>query len=320
MSVVTRDPGSDRRPAGGGASTLLRSRRRSRRERVIESGLFLAAILSVLVTVVIVSVLLIESLAFFRDVSLARFVTELEWTPLFDEAHFGILVLLSGTITATAVALLVAIPAGTAIAVYLSEFASPRTRDVAKPLLELLGGVPTIVYGYFALVFVTPMLQSLIPSLPTFNLLSAGLVMGVMIIPYVSSLSEDAMRAVPMGLREASYAVGATRLQTAFGVVVPSAVSGIGSAYVLGISRAIGETMIVAIAAGAQARLTFDPTQSAATLTSYIVQVAQGDVDQGSIGYRTIFVAGLALMLLTLVLNVAGHLLRRRFAVKGRIA
>ncbi len=312
--------GAGHQGRGSPARSLLRTFGRSRRERLIEAGLFLSAILSVFVTVVIVSVLVIESLAFFRDVSLARFVTELEWTPLFDEAHFGILVLLSGTLTATAVALLVAIPAGTAIAVYLSEFASAHVRDVAKPLLELLGGVPTIIYGYFALAFVTPLLQSLIPSLPTFNLLSAGLVMGVMIIPYVSSLSEDAMRAVPMGLREASYAVGATRLQTALGVVVPSAISGIGSAYVLGISRAIGETMIVAIAAGAQARLTFDPTQSAATLTSYIVQVAQGDVDQGSIGYRTIFVAGLALMLLTLVLNVAGHLLRRRFGAKGRLA
>ncbi|MCB1957625.1 MAG: phosphate ABC transporter permease subunit PstC [Rhodocyclaceae bacterium] len=301
-----------------GPGRLQRRPRGYRRERVVEGLLFLAAILSVLVTLVIVYVLVAESLAFFRDVSLARFMTELEWTPLFDEAHFGILVLLSGTLTVTAVALLVAIPAGTAIAVYLSEFATPPVRDLAKPLLELLGGVPTIIYGYFALAFVTPLLQAVIPTLPTFNLLSAGLVMGVMIIPYVSSLSEDAMRAVPMGLREASYAVGATRLQTAFGVVVPSAVSGIGSAYVLGISRAIGETMIVAIAAGAQARLTFDPTDSAATLTSYIVQVAQGDVDQGSIGYRTVFVAGLALMLMTLVLNVAGHLLKRRFGGGGR--
>ncbi len=302
----------------GPASERLR-RRRGRRpsERLIEALLFLAALLSVLVTVAIVYVLVAESLAFFAQVPLGEFVTDSQWTPLFERPHFGIGVLMSATLTCTVIALLVAIPAGTTIAIYLSEFASPPVRDVAKPVLELLGGVPTIIYGYFALASVTPLLQLLMPSLPGFNLLSAGLVMGMMIIPYVSSLSEDAMRAVPMALREASYAMGATRLQAALGVVVPSAASGIGSAYVLGISRAIGETMIVAIAAGSQARLTFDPTDSAATLTSYIVQVALGDVDHGGLGYRTVFVAGLALMLMTLLMNVAGHLLRQRLARRG---
>lgn len=304
----------------GAAGRLRRRRGRRLSETLIEGLLFLAALLSVVVTAAIVYVLVIESMTFFRQVSLAEFLTDQQWTPLFDDAHFGILVLLSGTLTVTAVALLLAIPTGLVIAIYLSEFASAAVRDFAKPLLEMLGGVPTIIYGYFALVFVTPLLQHFMPSLPAFNLLSAGLVMGIMIVPYISSLSEDAMRAVPMELREASYAMGATRLQAAIGVVVPSALSGIGSACVLGVSRAIGETMIVAIAAGTQARLSFDPTDSAATLTSYIVQVAMGDVDHGGIGYRSVFVAGLALMALTLVLNVAGHLLRRRFAAPRRAA
>ncbi|MCB1908662.1 MAG: phosphate ABC transporter permease subunit PstC [Rhodocyclaceae bacterium] len=287
--------------------------RRRARERLLESLLMLAALVSVAVTVAIVYVLVAESMAFFDSVGFAEFVADSQWTPLFEDAHYGIGVLLSATLTCTAVALAVALPVGGWIAIYLSEFASPAIRDIAKPLLELLGAVPTIVYGYFALMFVTPLLRYLIPGLPGFNLLSAGIVMGIMIIPYVSSLSEDAMRAVPMALREASCAMGASRLQTALGVVVPSAAAGIASACVLAVSRAMGETMIVAIAAGSQARLGYDPTESAATLTSYIVQVALGDVDQGGIAYRTVFVAGLALMLLTLTMNVASHVLRQRF-------
>jgi phosphate transport system permease protein len=289
--------------------------RRSRvlRERLIELALFLAALVSVFTTVGIVYILVKESVVFFQQVPLADFLTDRQWTPLFDDAHFGILVLLSGTLTSSAVALLVAIPLGTIIAIYLSEFAPFRLRETVKPVLEMLGGVPTIVYGYFALLFLTPLLQRFIPGLPGFNLLSAGIVMGIMIIPYVSSISEDAMRAVPMSLREGSYAMGATRLQTALKVVVPAAFSGIASAYILGISRAVGETMILAVAAGMQPNLTFNPLEPAATITAFIVQVALGDLPHGSVGYQTIFAAGLTLMLFTLACNLAGHFLRKRF-------
>jgi phosphate transport system permease protein len=283
------------------------------KERIVEALLFLAASLSVFTTVAIVYILVKESVVLFQQVSIVDFLTDTQWTPLFDDAHFGIMVLLSGTLTSSAVALLVAIPLGTIIAIYLSEFAPFKVREISKPFLELLGGVPTIVYGYFALVFVTPLLQKLYPGLPGFNLLSAGLVMGVMIIPYVSSLSEDAMRAVPMSLREGSYAMGATRLQTALRVVMPAATSGIASAYILGISRAVGETMILAVAAGMQPNLTFNPLEPGATITSYIVQVALGDLPHGSIGYQTIFAAGLTLLLMTLFFNILGHFLRKKF-------
>ena len=292
---------------------LARRRARVIRERLIELVLFLAALVSVFTTVGIVYILVKESVAFFQHVPLVDFLTDTQWTPLFDDAHFGIMVLLSGTLTSSAVALCIAIPLGTIIALYLSEFAPFRLREVAKPFLELLGGVPTIVYGYFALLFVTPLLQRIYPELPGFNLLSAGIVMGIMIIPYVSSISEDAMRAVPMSLREGSYAMGATRFQTAIKVVVPAAFSGIASAYILGISRAVGETMILAIAAGMQPNLTFNPLEPAATITAYIVQVALGDLPHGSIGYQTIFAAGLTLMLFTLACNIAGHILRKSF-------
>ena len=283
------------------------------RERAIESILFLAALVSVFTTVGIVYVLIKESVVFFRQVSIVDFLTDTQWTPLFDDAHFGIMVLLSGTITSSIVALAIAIPLGTVIAIYLSEFAPFKVREVAKPFLELLGGVPTIVYGFFALLFVTPLLQHVYPGLPGFNLLSAGIVMGIMIIPYVSSISEDAMRAVPMSLREGSYAMGATRYQTATRVVVPAAVSGIAAAYILGISRAVGETMILAVAAGMQPNLTFNPLEPAATITAYIVQVALGDLPHGSVGYQTIFAAGLTLMLFTLACNIVGHVMRKRF-------
>ena len=295
------------------STRLQKRRRRILAERAIEQVLFLAALVSVMTTAGIVYILVKESYAFFQQVSIADFLTDRQWTPLFDDAHFGIVVLLSGTITSSAVALAIAIPMGTVIAIYLSEFAPFSLREVAKPLLELLGGVPTIVYGFFALLFVTPILQWFYPSLPGFNLLSAGIVMGIMIIPYVSSISEDAMRAVPMSLREGSYAMGATRFQTAVKVVVPAAFSGIASAYILGISRAVGETMILAVAAGMQPNLTFNPLERAATITAYIVQVALGDLPHGSIGYQTIFAAGLTLLLFTLACNIAGHLLRRKF-------
>ncbi len=292
---------------------LVKRRSRNLREGFIEILLFLCAAFSVLVTTGIVYILISESLGFFKHVSLWDFLTDTQWTPLFDDAHYGIMVLLSGTLVSSAVALLVAVPIGTIVAIYLSEFAPFTVRETAKPLLELLSGVPTVVYGYFALLFVTPMLQVLIPGLPGFSMLSAGLVMGIMIIPYVSSVSEDAMRAVPMSMREGSYAMGATRFQTAILVVTPAALSGITAAYILGISRAVGETMILAIAAGMQPNLTWNPMEPAATITSYIVQVALGDLPHGSIGYQTIFAAGLTLMLITLMFNILGHWMRKRY-------
>jgi phosphate transport system permease protein len=292
---------------------LARRRLRHVKERLIEFLLFLAACVSVATTVGIVLILLRESYVFFQHVPLWDFLTDTQWTPLFADAHYGIMPLLSGTLVSSGVALLVAVPLGTIIAIYLSEFAPFVVREVAKPFLELLAGVPTIVYGYFALLFVTPLLQKIYPGLPGFNLLSAGLVMGVMIIPTVSSVSEDAMRAVPMALREGSYAMGATRFQTAIRVVTPAAFSGIAAAYILGISRAVGETMILAVAAGLQPNLTWNPLEPAATITAYIVQVALGDLPHGSIGYQTIFAAGLVLALMTLFFNVVGHLLRKRY-------
>ncbi|OGA00272.1 MAG: phosphate ABC transporter permease subunit PstC [Betaproteobacteria bacterium RIFCSPLOWO2_02_67_12] len=300
-------------PSGAMAARLAHRRSRIVREKAIELVLFLAAMVSVFTTAGIVYVLVKESVAFFQHVPLLDFLTDTQWTPLFDDAHFGIVVLLSGTLTSSLVALAIAIPLGTFIAIYLSEFAPFSVREVAKPFLELLGGVPTIIYGYFALLFITPILQWFYPELPGFNLLSAGIVMGIMIVPYVASISEDAMRAVPMSLREGSYAMGATRYQTAIKVVVPAAFSGIASAYILGISRAVGETMILAVAAGMQPNLTLNPLEPAATITAYIVQVALGDLPHGSVGYQTIFAAGLTLMLFTLACNVAGHMLRKAF-------
>ncbi len=286
---------------------------RARKDKIIELILLMAACVSVFTTLGIVYILVKESVVFFKSVSLWSFLTDSQWTPLFDDAHFGIAVLLSGTISSSLVALLVAIPLGTVIAIYLSEFAGHRVREALKPALELLSGVPTIIYGYFALLVITPLIQAIYPDLPTFNILSAGIVMGIMIIPYVSSLSEDAMRAVPMSLREGSYAMGATRFQTATRVVVPAAISGIASAYILGISRAVGETMILAVAAGMQPNLTLNPLEPAATVTSYIVQVALGDLPHGSVGYQTIFAAGLTLLLITLAFNLLGHWMRRKY-------
>jgi len=288
-------------------------RYRKNRDRIIELVLLAAGLVAVFTTVAIVAILVYESSFFFEHVSIKEFLTDTMWTPLFDRAHYGILPLVSGTLTVTMVALLVAIPLGTIIAIYLSEFATHRVRETVKPILELLGAVPTVVYGYFALLMVTPFLQKLIPGLPGFNMLSAGLVIGLMIVPYVASVGEDAMRAVPRYMREGSYAMGATRLQTALRVVVPGAFSGLAAAYILGISRAIGETMVVAIAAGMQPTLTFNPTEPAETITAYIVQVSLGDLPHGSIGYQSIFAAGLVLMLMTLVFNVIGFFLTRRF-------
>jgi phosphate transport system permease protein len=282
-------------------------------EWIVQPFLAAAALFSVLITAGIVFILIYESSAFFRHVSLLEFFTDKLWTPLFAVPRYGIMPLVAGTLVTTAVALAVALPVGTIVAIYLSEYAPFRLREIVKPILELLSAVPTVIYGYFALLFVAPLLQKIIPGLPLFSMLSAGIVMGIMIIPYVSSLSEDAMRSVPMLLREGSYALGASKLGTALKVVFPAALSGIGAAYTLGISRAIGETMIVAIAAGMQPNLTWNPKDQAATITAYIVQVSLGDLPHGSIGYQSIFAAGLTLFVITLVFNIGGHVLRRRF-------
>lgn len=293
---------------------LAKNIRRNIKERIIEFILMLAALSAVITTLSIVAILLYESLSFFKTVSVVDFFTDTQWTPLFEDAHYGILPLVSGTLTTSFIALLVAIPLGTIGAIYLSEFATHKTREIVKPILELLVGVPTIVFGYFALLFLTPILQKVFPSLPGFNMLSAGIVMGIMIIPYIASVAEDSMRAVPMSMREGSYAMGATRFQTAIRVVTPAATSGIVAAYILGISRAVGETMVVAVAAGQQPILTFNPMESAATITAYIVQVALGDLPHGSIGYQSIFAAGLVLMVITLSFNILGHYVRKKYS------
>ena len=292
---------------------LAKNVRRNIKERIIEIILMFAALSAVATTLSIVAILLYESLSFFKTVSVVDFFTDTQWTPLFEDAHYGILPLVSGTLTTSAVALAVAIPVGTIAAIYLSEFASHKAREIVKPILELLVGVPTIVFGYFALLFLTPILQKIYPELPSFNMLSAGIVMGIMIVPYIASLAEDAMRAVPMSMREGSYAMGATRFQTAVRVVAPAAISGIVAAYILGISRAVGETMVVAVAAGQQPIISFNPMESAATITAYIVQVAMGDLPHGSIGYQSIFAAGLVLLVITLCFNIIGHIVRKKY-------
>lgn len=283
-------------------------------ETLIEWLLFGAAAVSIVVTVGIVIVLVGESIPFFRAAPLGELTTGMTWAPTHDPPRFGVLPLLTGTLVTTMVALLVALPIGSIVAIYLSEYAPFRLREFLKPTLELLSAIPTVVYGYFALLFVSRALKAtLFSSLPGANMLSAGIVMGLMIIPYVSSLSEDAMRAVPMLLREGAYALGANKFITAVRVVYPAAISGIGSAYILGISRAIGETMIVAIAAGGQANFTLNPTEPGLTITAYIVQVAMGDLPRDSVGYQSIFAVGLMLFGFTLVFNIVGYVLRKRF-------
>lgn len=302
-------------PAAPTASdSILRSRARQLRvARVSKWILLSAASLSVAVTIGIVVILGVETIDFLREVSLVEFLTGRVWTPLFSEPKFGILPLVAGTVVTTGIALAVALPLGTISAVYLSEFAPFVVREIIKPILEILSAVPTVVYGYFALTAITPAIRQVFPDLPGFNMLSAGIVMGIMIIPYVCSLSEDAMRAVPMLLREGSYALGGNRVITAFRVVIPAALSGICSAYILAISRAIGETMIVTIAAGTQPKFTFNPLESAATITAFIAQVSMGDQPHGSRGYQSIFAAGAMLFVMTLVFNFLGYWLRKRF-------
>lgn len=282
-------------------------------ERAIERVIQIAAFSSIAVTIGIVSVLMVETVQFFREVPLWDFLTGTEWSPLFANKKFGVLPLFTGTVLTSAIAMIIALPLGLMSAIYLSEYARENVRSVFKPILEILAAVPTVVYGYFALQLVTPLLQRFIPSLSGFNALSPGIVMGIMILPIISSLSEDALRAVPHSLREAAYALGASRWQMVFSVAVPAALSGIVSAFLLGVARAIGETMIVAIAAGLQPRLTFNPLVPIETVTSYIVQVSMGDTPTGSLEYRTIFAVGMTLFVCAFILNIFGSWLQNRF-------
>ena len=293
---------------------LAKNLRRNILERFIEFGLLCSGIFAIFITLAIIYVLVSEAIPFFQHVSLYDFLTDTVWTPNYSIKHYGIMALVSGTLTTTFIALFVAVPLGTITAIYLSEFATHKVRETIKPVLELLVGVPTVVFGYFALMLVTPLLQKIYPDLTTFNMLGPGIVMGIMIVPYIASVAEDAMRAVPMAMREGAYAMGATRFQTAIKVITPAAISGIIAAYILAISRAVGETMIVAIAAGQQPNFTFNPVESAATITSYIVSVALGDLEHGGIGFQSIFAAGLTLLIMTLMFNIIGHAVRKKFA------
>ncbi len=294
-------------------TTPLRSRRQRYGEQAIRLALLAAALISVATTVGIVAALLQPAIDFFREVPISDFLAGTTWAPLFEPARFGVVPLLTGTLSITLWASLVALPLGLATAIFLSEYAGNRLRRLVKPLLEVLAGIPTVVYGYFALTFMTPLLRDLGLEVEIFNALSAGLVMGVMLLPTVASVSEDAMFAVPRDLRDAAYALGASRRQVATRVVVPAAASGIVASFVLAVSRGVGETMIVLIAAGQLAHVTFDPRQSVETLTAFIGATAQGDVPTGSLEYKTIFAVGLTLFALTLVMNVAAIRVARRF-------
>jgi len=282
-------------------------------EYFIEKFLVFCASVSILTTIGIVLVLIIESFNFFQHVSIIEFFTDTRWTPLFTPQHFGILPLLSGTLLITIGASIVALPIGLGSAIYLSEYAPEKARRIIKPILEILAGVPTIVYGYFALTFVTPIIRSFLPETSVFNALSASIVMGIMIIPMVSSLSEDAMVAVPQTIREGAYALGSTRYEVSLKAVVPSALSGIISSFVLAISRAIGETMIVVIAAGSTPKLTFNVFESIQTMTAYIVQVSLGDTPHGSIAYQTVFVVGMSLFVITLLINMLAQYIKQKY-------
>jgi len=279
----------------------------------MQAILFLAAALSVLVTAGIVYVLVVESAKFFTHVPIVDFLFDTQWTPVFENPRFGIITLVSGTVVSSLIALAVAVPLGTILAIYLSEYANSTVREVVKPCLELLAGIPTVAFGYFALLFLTPIFQIFIPTLSGFNLLVPGIVMGIMILPYIVSVSEDAMRAVPAALREGAYALGYTKLQTATRVIIPGAFSGVTAAYILGMSRAVGETMVVAIAAGQQARIAYNPLEGAATITAYIVQMSLGDLPHDSLAYLTIFAAGLTLFLMTFIFNIVAFWLRRKY-------
>ena len=284
-------------------------------EKFIVILLFLATSVSIIVTFSIIYIIFSEAIPFFKEVSLVEFLTDTQWTPLFTQKHYGILPLLVGTLLTSLIALLVAVPSGIVIAVFLNEYVSAKVRDVIKPIIELLALVPTVVYGYFALLIVTPALQKIIPDLQSFNALSAGLVMGMMILPMIASLTDDAIKSVPRSLREAAYGLGATRFQTSFKVLIPAASYGIVAAVMLAIARAFGETMIVTIAAGQFPILTFDPRQPVETITAYIVQVTMGDVPHDSLEYRTVFAAALVLFLLTSIATSLSFYVRRKMAM-----
>jgi phosphate transport system permease protein len=287
--------------------------RRHRNERIIGGALFLCSVVSILTTAGIVAVLLYESSAFFRHVSVVEFLTGRQWTPMFTDQQFGVLPLLTGSLLIAFFAAIVALPVGLAAAIYLSEYAKDSVRKVLKPVLEVLAGIPTVVYGFFALTFVTPIIRTIFPETEVYNALSASIVVGIMIIPMVSSLSEDAMSAVPRSLREGAYALGATKFEVATRTVVPAALSGIIASFILAISRAIGETMIVTIAAGGQANLTLNPLRSVQTMTAYIAQTATGELAHGTIEYQTIFAVGLSLFAITLFMNIISIFVLRRF-------
>ena len=295
------------------APARLQSGRVRYGEILVKGLLGLCALISVATTVGIIAALFIPAFEFFQDVSIVDFVTGTEWAPLFEPAFFGVVPLVVGTLSATFWAVLVAIPFGLGSAIYLSEYASVRTRKVLKPMLELLAGIPTIVYGYFALTFFTPLLRDLGVGVDIFNALSAGLVMGVMILPTVASLAEDAMSAVPQDLRDGAFALGSTRREVATRIVVPAAISGITASFVLGISRAVGETMIVLVAAGQQPNLSFDPREAVETMSAFIAATGAGDVPTGSVEYKTIFAVGATLFVMTLILNVISIRLVERF-------
>ncbi|WP_438318308.1 phosphate ABC transporter permease subunit PstC [Candidatus Caldatribacterium sp. SIUC1] len=288
-------------------------RRAKKEEAFVRHLFFVFSLVAIFTTLGIIGMLFFESALFFRKVNVLSFLTDTQWTPLFYEKHFGILPLLCGTLLTTGIAILVAAPLGILIAIFLSEYATPRTRSICKPILEVLAGVPTVVYGYFALLFVTPLLKRIIPSLAGFNALSPGIVMGIMILPLVSSLSEDAMHAVPQSLREAGYALGSTKFEVATKIVFPAAFSGITASFILALSRAIGETMLVTIAAGSMPQLTLNPLVPIMTMTAFIATVSLGDVPAGTLEYQTIFAVGLVLFLFTFFLNLIARRLRQRF-------
>ncbi len=292
----------------------LRKRRlRDWRESGVGSLLLVCALVSVLTTIGVIAVLSVETFSFFREVSVADFLFGTRWTPLLEPRSFGVLPLLGGTLLIVAGSSLVAIPLGLGSALYLSEYSSARTRNLLKPILEVLAGIPTVVYGYFALTFVTPILQRVLPQTQVFNAASGTIVVGIMILPMVASLCDDAFRAVPSTLRHGGYALGATRREVSLQVVLPSALSGVLASFILAASRAIGETMAVTLAAGATPNLTLNPLESIQTMTAYIVQVSLGDTPQGTIEYKTIFAVGSLLFLITLAMNLLGHRILRRF-------
>lgn len=307
-----------RTPAAAGhgpaSSSLIGTKKPRVGEGLVKTVLLACGIISVATTLGIVASLAFETFDFFRQVSPATFFTGTDWAPTFTPPRFGALPLITATLLVTGIGTLVALPLGLGGAIYLSEFANRRVRASLKPILEVLAGIPTVVFGYFALTFVTPqILQRLLPGTQGFNALSAGIVVGIMIVPLVASVSEDAMRAVPQGLREAAFALGATRRKVAIRVVFPAALSGIAAATILGISRAIGETMIVAIATGGTPNLSFDPRESMQTITAYIVQISFGDTPTGSLAFKTIFALGTTLFAMTLLLNAISYRIARRF-------